>query len=519
MAKMDDGLALVTLDMYSSMIWPHGEESFAKDMGWELLPEEEEDVNDPISDEEISKLCHEARQGEWYPYPTCRVSLHDVVAYGHFDILKAFLTDILFNSPQLHFSRAQKRAILAWEKDLGTQLLIETRNPVTKKSTCLGNIFYLNEIGAALAKDMSNPLMCPHLIFYPEDAGNTSSQARHGGKPDGVLMPMVKHGRTQRHFYINELAECVDGTYFIPERWFLKKGVGMWARGQQIIQSSEGLTVGSGQMEQAFKDFARNYEEICVALGKKPIFTDEFATHANRMPHSLRETVQGRPVYSCPVIVFIDDASANISKQWNKHYCVYMSNGALPRELIDQEFNILFVATLLSVSTSELMQGVKESLHDVSADGLPAYDCMEEEECLLLTFPLFMPGDNPMQVEECSHMGLTANKFCWTCTVGGLQTGGLRTVESTLEDIRKQLARSVMPNARTPIVALIRDSGSKDAIVNTITNELVALGYKLQKKIRECSQRGGAREACPGHRVAKASRGWDACQSVVRRQG
>ncbi|KAF8588128.1 hypothetical protein K439DRAFT_1299825, partial [Ramaria rubella] len=157
-------------------------------------------------------------------------------------------TDILFNSPRLRFSWAQKRAILAWEKDLGArevptlsglqeiqrQLLIETRNPVTKKSTRLGNIFYLNEIGAALAKDMSNPLVQPHLVFYPEDAGNTSSQARHGGKwlnlvPDGVPMLMVKHRWTRRHFYINELAECVDGTYFIPERWFLKKGVGMWA--------------------------------------------------------------------------------------------------------------------------------------------------------------------------------------------------------------------------------------------------------------------------------------------------
>ncbi|KAF8588127.1 hypothetical protein K439DRAFT_1645660 [Ramaria rubella] len=168
-----------------------------------------------------------------------------------------------------------------------------------------------------------------------------------------------------------------------------------------------------------------------MALGKKPIF---------------------------PVSIFIDDASANISKQWNKHYCVYMSNRALPRELIDQEFNICFVATLPSVSALELMQGVKESLHDVSADSLPAYDCMEEEECLLLTFPLFMPGDNPMQAEECSHAGLTANKFCQTCTVGGPQ---------------------VFKRSDEGYMSLF-----EDAIANTIINELVALGYKLQKKYK-----------------------------------
>ncbi len=53
--------------------------------------------------------------------------------------------------------------------------------------------------------------------------------------------------------------------------------------------------------------------------------------------------------------------------------------------------------------------------------GVSAYDCLEQEECLITTFPLFMPADNPMQAEQCSQAGLTANKFCRTCTVGGPQ--------------------------------------------------------------------------------------------------
>ncbi len=93
-----------------------------------------------------------------------------------------------------------------------------------------------------LRKDMSNPLTRPHMMFYPEDAGCEASQMWHGEKwlktaPDDVLTPMVKHPETGRHYYVGELVRCVDGTLFIPMRWFRRKGAGMWARGHQVIDS------------------------------------------------------------------------------------------------------------------------------------------------------------------------------------------------------------------------------------------------------------------------------------------
>ena len=53
--------------------------------------------------------------------------------------------------------------------------------------------------------------------------------------------------------------------------------------------------------------------------------------------------------------------------------------------------------------------------------GVLDYYCLEWEECLLMTFPLFLPADNLMQAEQCSQADLTANKFCQTCTAGGPQ--------------------------------------------------------------------------------------------------
>lgn len=87
--------------------------------------------------------------------------------------------------------------------------------------------------------------------------------------------------------------------------------------------------------------------------------SDEFAAE---MPHPLREKAGSRLVYSIPLAVFIDDVSGNKSKQWNKHFSCYMSNGALPRTKLENEFHVRFVATFPFASPLEIMQGVRSSI-------------------------------------------------------------------------------------------------------------------------------------------------------------
>ncbi len=44
---------------------------------------------------------------------------------------------------------------------------------------------------------------------------------------------------------------------------------------------------------------------------------------------------------------------------------------------------------------------------------------MNNEDVLLLPYALFFAGDNPMQAELASQLGLQGNFFCRTCYVGG----------------------------------------------------------------------------------------------------
>ena len=58
---------------------------------------------------------------------------------------------------------------------------------------------------------------------------------------------------------------------------------------------------------------------------------------AAQMPNPLRAKANGRLVLTVPLIIFMDDVSGNVSKQWNKHHAVYMSNASMPREMLEKK--------------------------------------------------------------------------------------------------------------------------------------------------------------------------------------
>src|SRR5262249_2178382 len=81
-------------------------------------------------------------------------------------VLQLFLTEMLFSSARLRFSDQQKRAVLNWAKELHAQGVPTLRqlklcqdriknlvgDPTEKVKSMLGNIFFVNSIGKAVAK-------------------------------------------------------------------------------------------------------------------------------------------------------------------------------------------------------------------------------------------------------------------------------------------------------------------------------------------------------------------------------
>lgn len=134
------------------------------------------------------------------------------------------------------------------------------------------------------------------------------------------------------------------------------------------------------------------------------------------------------------LVLFMDDILSNISKQWNKHHVVYMSNALLPQGILEKEFTIHFISASPHISPVELMQGIKNTIEWVyfwfvhsATYGilqekwliLELWDSMSSTRRRQCSYPaVIISGNNPIQVEECSHGGLKCNYFCHTCKVG-----------------------------------------------------------------------------------------------------
>ncbi|EIW73928.1 hypothetical protein CONPUDRAFT_68160 [Coniophora puteana RWD-64-598 SS2] len=201
-------------------------------------------------------------------------------------------------------------------------------------------------------------------------------------------------------------------------------------------------------------------------------------------------------VYSVPIIIFLDDVSGNISKQWNKHHAVYMSNGNLPREMLEKEFCIRYVSSSPHASPMDLLRGVRESVEEAARDGIEAYDCLYDKRVLLVPYIVFLAGDNPMQAEECSQSGLASNHFCRTCTVGGTQefkhsdegynslfeTGEPRNKQATVECIEEQFDLALKSGAADKLQKNVQSNGTRDATTTAVLNAVVELGKSLRKR-------------------------------------
>ncbi|KAI0313488.1 hypothetical protein OF83DRAFT_1165574 [Amylostereum chailletii] len=198
------------------------------------------------------------------------------------------------------------------------------------------------------------------------------------------------------------------------------------------------------------------------------------------MPNAWRAKAGDHLVKSVPLIVFMDDVSGNITRQWNKHHVIYTLNAWLPREMLGKEWAIRYVTSSPNLAPMELMDSFRQSVKDACEDGIITWDCKEREEIMLLPSTCFFAGDNPMQAEECSQAGLACNMFCQTCEVGGtkkfkasdegyrtiFEEGNLRTPAATEEKIHHQLHTT--------------STGIRDMATSSVVKFIMQLGRKLR---------------------------------------
>ncbi|KAF8259701.1 hypothetical protein EI94DRAFT_1433455, partial [Lactarius quietus] len=137
----------------------------------------------------------------------------------------------------LRFLEQQKKAMLSWASQLGApdvptyyalswfqeQIRNTVGDSVTAVKTGTGNRVYMQDIPYMIAKDYTNPITWSAIWDYPIDGEGGASQVFHGSKmlvdlPSNLVAPSACFNN--QIFFIDELLQTFDGTYFIPLRFF-----------------------------------------------------------------------------------------------------------------------------------------------------------------------------------------------------------------------------------------------------------------------------------------------------------
>ncbi|KAK0421515.1 hypothetical protein EV421DRAFT_1894749 [Armillaria borealis] len=362
--------------------------------------------------------------------------------------------------------------------------LARTVNLTPKHHTSsLGNHFYMNHPSQLFALDWSNPFVRRHIRPYPE-AGGTVSETWQAAKwleeiELDELSPMWANWESaidkHRHFYVRELAQTSDGSYVVLLRWVTVANV-VHADVLNMNHHDGVFSMGAGPSKRIpATSLVRNICDIQCAVPH--ISFSHFSA-----PNSLREQAKGWPMFCLRVIPWSDDVSGNVSKQYNAHTNIYMTNANLPHSKLSQEYFVRFCSTSSNASSSEQFAALKEDF--AAGTWHDAFDCHLEEDILFQVIPHFAPADNPQQSETASHIGVNGNFNCCRDLTGGsneqkesnevyealYHPGDPRTCEQTIQSIRWQVWLACSGNQEA-----VRNASSTSGVKDKISQHWIEI--------------------------------------------
>ena len=97
--------------------------------------------------------------------------------------------------------------------------------------------------------------------------------------------------------------------------------------------------------------------------------------------HEDRDLADDMPIYISYVETFTDDASGNVSKQWNRFENQYLSHRNLPREMIQMQNHVHFLSASSSVRANEQFGDRTDGHVELTAlrDSPPSYSWFFED--------------------------------------------------------------------------------------------------------------------------------------------
>ncbi|KAF8879345.1 hypothetical protein CPB85DRAFT_1497712 [Mucidula mucida] len=397
-----------------------------------------------------------------------------------YDSKTMFLLDTLDNLPELGAPDVPSFDHL---HDIQKSIRSRSGIPTIPAKSHFGNVFYINDPRHLIAQDWASPEVRKHIRVYSEiPKDGVIHEIWHAQKwrkdMDCDLLSPMYEGR-RAHFYVNELAQMEDGRYVIPKRWvtFLQE---VYADVLIVEINDSGFTTVLNKESTTLikaSELSRNYLDL-EHDGGLPKWANTCADLSVKMPNPKRALAEGDPLYTSFVEYFSDDVSGNRTKQWNKHWNVYMTHRNLPRQLLQQEFHVHFVSSSPHASTTEQYGKFKEIVESTQREPVKVRDGVSGQTTRFLLQNMS---------EIAASIGAKGNFPCRKCEVGGTQaekredegyhalfeSSTPRSKDGIIRELEKQLHL-----ACSGVVQHVKDSqsatGIKDAYAQHWIQDLIS---------------------------------------------
>ncbi|KZV76151.1 hypothetical protein PENSPDRAFT_747853 [Peniophora sp. CONT] len=387
------------------------------------------------------------------------------------------------------------------------------------------NHYTCTDLATLIQHELANPIVRPHLSSLPKESaqGNAGEHlsAHYGERwacevESNLACPMVRSVPLRMDFYVAEPAlrtnpytRCLEPIW--PVRWFERDGI-VFARAHPMFTSDDNgkLWIEADELlDVPLSEFELDFTHLLTAhalyslpsptavAGMYSLSTQEVTKPniSESLPNPLRTLARGRRIISLPIWLYCDDTSGNTSKKWNKHNSFLFTLAGLDPDFALRPSNIHFLATSNIAPPLEMLQEIVRQVKALRESGIAAWDCKTNEEVLVLPWILAFLGDNPMQSEFTSHVGLTGKLFCRMCKVMNssdntaesqarrfasfMKPGTERTLNETKAALRTQFD-GVCQGFTSKLSAQATEHGVKDKHFNVLYEEFVAAAKKLR---------------------------------------
>ncbi|KAI0265464.1 hypothetical protein BC834DRAFT_989217, partial [Gloeopeniophorella convolvens] len=352
---------------------------------------------------------------------------------------------------------------------------------VDASTSAFGRKYFVSSLASILAHEVANPYVRPHLRFYPEDAPREFSEGRHGDRwlheVDANLCAPMARAPDGQDYFVNEPALAnlgLDGDPVAPvwiTRWFEREDK-LYAKAHPLTvdHANNSLIIeATTTLEVPLSAFFLSLPKLAVVHAEYGLPPPDHISGespcipvAITLPNPWRLKANGRRVLAVPIWLYCDDTSGNTSKKWNQHDSFLFILAGLLQAYSLLPYNIHFLSTSNKASPLEMLEHIVSEIQKILQDGLIAWDCVFREEVMLVAWVLAAMGDNPMQSEFASHIGLRGRHFCRICMICGKDRSKNQPVDLPGRDIAYTMAflQVGQPQSRAQILTTLRTQHS-----------------------------------------------------------